>query len=813
MDALQPGAGVPRTSRTWRGYEIMRLRYGEARTAVEVQSLLALSKSQYYVEHERALESVVAQLWTGGSREPASALSSPPAVILPLPRMNNLPMPLTSFVGRDNELAELGMLLAGTRMLTLTGSAGVGKTRLALEVAAAIAPEFDGHVWFIELGPVADETLVVQGVASALGIREQADRALIETVSAALADRLVFLILDNCEHLLAACAALIERLLQSCMLVRVLATSREALRIDGETIWRVPSLAIADPQSAMALEDLTENGATRLFLDRARAVMPALAVAERDVQAIAEICRRLDGVPLAIELAAARAGMFSVEQIAARLDDAFRLLTSGSRSAPPRQQTLRATLDWSYGLLSEREKLLLDRLSVFAGGWTFEAAEAVASGDGIDTDEVLDLLGRLIDKSLVVAEPKADGTVRYRLLEVVRQYGHEQLAERGQTNATWQRHAAYFLDLSASEPRVLTADRRAWLDLLERELDNFRTARRCFVTSGDAEGAQSLAGRLYRLWMYRGYAKEGEQTLAEALALPGGSQACRARAWFCLGGVAFIQADYSVARDALAKSLTLWRQIGDQAGMAWSLMGLGATATSCAEFDSASTLLDQARQSGRRSGDAAALAVSLAWSADMAYARGEYAPIRAYAEEALEVAQRIGFATPACMALSTLGNLSYREGNRAAAMDHLQEALHRADALGEAYPIVRAALGLAAIAADDGDADNARSLLARSVRLAHRVGNYHHMAQALEALSGFAAPGQPEAALRLASAASAIRESIGAPMSPTEQQALETRLRPAQSSVGTSVTTAALSEGRTWSLDKAAKFALELSEG
>jgi tetratricopeptide (TPR) repeat protein len=247
--------------------------------------------------------------------------------------------------------------------------------------------------------------------------------------------------------------------------------------------------------------------------------------------------------------------------------------------------------------------------------------------------------------------------------------------------------------------------------------------------------------------------------------------------------------------------------------MAWSLMGLGATATSCAEFDSASTLLDQARQSGRRSGDAAALAVSLAWSADMAYARGEYAPIRAYAEEALEVAQRIGFATPACMALSTLGNLSYREGNRAAAMDHLQEALHRADALGEAYPIVRAALGLAAIAADDGDADNARSLLARSVRLAHRVGNYHHMAQALEALSGFAAPGQPEAALRLASAASAIRESIGAPMSPTERQALETRLRPAQSSVGTSVTTAALSEGRTWSLDKAAKFALELSEG
>ena len=368
-------------------------------------------------------------------------------------------------------------------------------------------------------------------------------------------------------------------------------------------------------------------------------------------------------MPLAIELAAARIAMFSVEQIAARIDQAVRLLSGGARTAPARQQTLRATLDWSYSLLAEADSALLDRLSMFVGGWTFEAAEAV--GDITPDVDVLAMLGGLVDRSLVVAETSVAGAVRYRLLEVVRQYGQERLARRGVLDEARRAHAAYFLALAErAAPQTLGPQRKAWLDQLESELDNLRAARRWFVESGATEEAMRLAAALYRLWMYRGYAEEGRASLGEALAMSGGSPAARANALFCDGGlgVAVFQSDFAAAQRHLEESLALRRQIGDQVGIAWALMGVGAAATMATNFEVASATLPLARAASQECGDQAVLALSLTWSADLAYGQGDFASARAFGEEALRVANGVGFALPACLALSTLGTISWREG-------------------------------------------------------------------------------------------------------------------------------------------------------
>jgi non-specific serine/threonine protein kinase len=404
---------------------------------------------------------------------PSTATAGPPT---------NLPISLTSFIGREREIAEVTRLLAGppseSRLLTLTGAGGCGKTRLALRVAGEALGDFPDGVWLVELAALADPALVAGAVAMAVGVREVPGRALTESLVDHLRDRTLLLILDNCEHLVAAAAGLADVLLRSCPRLRVLATSREPLGSAGETIWRVPSLTLPPLSAADAplLEPLTRYEAVRLFVERARAAVPAFAPSAENAPALVEICRRLDGIPLAIELAAARVRVFSAAQIAARLDDRFRLLTAGPRTALPRQQTLRATVDWSYDLLAEPERALLRRLSVFAGGWTFEAAEAVAAGDGIQTHAVLDLMAQLVDKSLVIAEEQR-GAVRYRLLETIRAYARDRLLEAGEAERTRDRHLAYFLGLAEeAEPRLRGAEERVTLDRLEAEHANLQAA-------------------------------------------------------------------------------------------------------------------------------------------------------------------------------------------------------------------------------------------------------------------------------------------------------------------------------------------------
>ena len=359
-------------------------------------------------------------------------------------RADNLPLQLTSFIGREREVAEVQRLLGETRLLTLTGSGGAGKTRLALQAAAELLSEFEDGVWWVELASLTDPALVPQAIGSALGLRDEAKRPLLDQLGDHLCGKRMLLVLDNCEHLIAACATCANVLLHAAPDLRILVTSIEPMAIAGETTYRVPSLQVPDPEHLPLPAALAQCEAVRLFVERGAAVQPGFAVTEANGAAIAEICQRLDGIPLAIELAAARIKVLSVEELRARLGDRFRVLTGGSRVALPRHRTLRATLDWSYGLLAEPERILLRRLAVFVGGWTLEAAEAVCGGDGIPEAEVLDHLAGLVDKSLVILEWRGDAG-RYRMLETMRHYATERLAESGETDRLRQRHASFFL--------------------------------------------------------------------------------------------------------------------------------------------------------------------------------------------------------------------------------------------------------------------------------------------------------------------------------------------------------------------------------
>jgi predicted ATPase len=419
---------------------------------------------------------------------------------------SNLPAPITSFIGRERELADIQQFLAAARLVTLTGAGGVGKTRLALRAAAEAAGGYADGVWLVELAPLADPALVPHAVAAALGVRDKAGLPLRQTLKQWIGAKRTLLLLDNCEHLAEGCADFVEDLLGGCPSLQVLATSREPLGASGEVVWRVPSLDLPDAHTAATTDQVNAHAATQLFVERARAARPDFVVTSQNASAIVELCRRLDGIPLAMELAATRIRLLSIENISARLDDRFRLLSEGRRTAPPRQQTLRATLDWSYALLEDSERQLFNRLSVFAGGWTLEAAEAVCAGEGIDPADVLNLMGRLVDQSLVMADERGS-QVRYRLLETVREYAAEKLVGSGVSAIIGGRHRDWFLaQAERSRWDIFDPDHVAWLG---RELDNFRVALRWSIQRGEVEVGLRLANATSAFWYQVGAYTEG----------------------------------------------------------------------------------------------------------------------------------------------------------------------------------------------------------------------------------------------------------------------------------------------------------------
>jgi predicted ATPase/DNA-binding SARP family transcriptional activator len=476
-------------------------------------------------------------------------------------RRHNLPLQLTSFVGRQREMAEVRQLLAASRLVTLTGAGGSGKTRLAVAVANELLPEYPDGMWLVELAPLADPTLVPKAVAAALGVREEPGRDLLTTLVDYLRHRELLLLLDNCEHLVGACASLVQSLLRACPYLRILATSREGLRIGGEATWLVPSLSVPDTGILPPVRDLVEYEAVRLFVDRVRSHRPRFELTEENARSVAEICQRLDGIPLAIELAAARARAMTVEQIATRLDNSLRLLTGGDRTATPRQQTLKGTLEWSYDLLSRSERELFCRLSVIVGGFTLEVAEALMSAkqEEMAAEDVLQLLSQLVDKSLVVAEESGGGSLRYTMLEPVRQYGQQQLEESGKAERVRQRHAEHYLALAEeAEPELRGARQVSWLKRLEKEQDNLRAAMSWLLRNGELEKAARLGWALWFFWWIHGHFAEGrrwmEVALVKGAAMPASS---RAKALLAASIMADGQADRRSAELLLEESLSL----------------------------------------------------------------------------------------------------------------------------------------------------------------------------------------------------------------------------------------------------------------
>jgi predicted ATPase/class 3 adenylate cyclase len=656
---------------------------------------------------------------------------------------NNLPLQLTTFVGREREMAEVRRLLGTTRLLTLTGTGGTGKTRLAVQMAAELLERYPQGVWLVELAALADPALVPLAVAIALGLREEAGQPPTTTLVAALRARRLLLLLDNCEHLLDACAQLAEALVRACPYVQVLATSREALGLAGEVSWRVPSLALPHPAHLAAPAELLEVEAVRLFVERARAAQPQFALVERQAATVAAICRRLDGIPLALELAAARLRGLSVDELAGRLDQRFRLLTGGSRTALPRQQTLQALVDWSYGLLSAPEQALFTRLAVFAGGFTLEAAETVCAGNQVGDDDVLDLLLRLVDKSLVAVEGESGGCTRYRLLETLRQYGRELLVARGEAETLYRRHAAYYRDLAEQSTEMFEGTQAARLVRLDAEEENLRQALGWVLDREEAQDGLRLAGNLGFYWWYHGYFGEGRRWLAALLAQPGAETrtAARGRALFAQAYLQFGAVwlagrpwhDSATRRALHAEALAIAREVGDEVGQSWNLVIMGLP-VGLTDYAAAQACLEEGRALAAAHGDRWLVNVALAILAAVAWYQGDRAAARRWSVESFQHAQRDRDQDGYARALQSLARMDAQEGDVVGARRRLEESLATFRALHDRMGSALVLGMLGVVAATQGDSAVARACFVEKRALWEQVGERSGIAGALRDL-------------------------------------------------------------------------------
>ncbi len=726
---------------------------------------------------------------------------------------NNLPVQLTSFIGRGHEKAEVRRLLSTTRFITLTGSGGAGKTRLALQVAAEALEEFPDGVWLAELAALTDPSLVPKAVASALGVPEpeQSDQGLTETVTDSLRAKSVLVILDNCEHLVAACADLTDALLRACPNLRILATSREALGVTGETTWRIPSLSVPDPQRFLPLDRFTEYEAVRLFRDRAVMNQPQFAITRDNAPAIAQVCHRLDGIPLAIELAAARVRVLAVEQIASRLDDRFRLLTGGSRTTLPRQQTLRAAMDWSYDLLSEQERTVLPLLSVFAGGWALEAAEAVCSGDGIEASAILDLLTQLVDKSLVVVETKGK-EARYGQLETVRQYGLDKLMESEKATIARRKHRGWFLELAyRAEPELRGPRQRMWLERLDTELDNLRAALAgSMMERGAAEAGAQLAGELQWFWYRRGHFTEGRKWLEGTLAAArDASAAGRAKTLGAIGFLASHQGDLGRAGASLHESLTLWRELGDKRGMASALHNLGHVAGMQGDYGRAKAHFEESVLLFRELGDKWGIGWSLNCLGHETLNQGDDSGAKTLLEESLALTQDTGDKWHASLPLRNLGIGAGMQGDYQRAISFIEESLVLCREINDKYGMASCQNSLGKLALKLGTYERAMTLFKESLTLRRDIADRRGIPMCLEGLAGVAdGQAKPTLAARLLGAAEVIRETIGIPLPPSDRAEYDRRVSAVAAALGQERLAAVWAEGRAMTLEQVIEYAL-----
>ncbi|MCP4625529.1 MAG: adenylate/guanylate cyclase domain-containing protein [bacterium] len=724
---------------------------------------------------------------------------------------NNLPLQLTSYIGREREMAEIKELFFKTRLLTLTGVGGSGKTRLAEQVATDLLENFADGVWLAELAPLTEPTFVVPAVSSALGYREASGRPILDVLTDYLRPKKLLLLLDNCEHLIASCAELADRLLRACSHVQILATSREPLGTPGETIYSVPSLSLPDVHHLPPFELISEYEALQLFVERAMSVSPKFMLTKDNVNAVSQICYHLDGIPLALELAAARVRALSIEQIMTRLHDRFSLLTAGSRTALPHHQTLRALIDWSYGLLSGKECVLLRRLSVFTGDWSIDAAERICSGGEIEFNEVLDLLIQLVDKSLVAPEEGPVET-RYRMLETIREYATEKLVEKGEIDAISHQHADFFLVLAEqAEPKLTTADRVLWLNRLEVEYDNIREALQWFIRHEKAEEGARLGGALWRFWEVRGHWTEGRNLLAAVfeIAEKSGSSPAQAKVLQGTGVLAFYQRDYAEAKNSFEQSLSLYREFEDYREAAWILIYQGWMANDSGNFELALALLNESLTLFRKVGDQPGIAWSLCRLGLVAYFQGDYNAARPLIEESLALSREVCDPLETGFSLFMLYSIELVQGDLSSArvLGEESEKIHRT--LRNRRNLAYSLQPLAFIEGLEGNVAKARSLLKESLKYFTELGD-HWACMTTLACFAILAGGtmQSERAVRLGGAVATLHKKIGGAIPDSLQISMESTLESARSALGAKAESEG-EQGCSMTMEQAIEYALE----
>ena len=759
-----------------------------------------------------------------------------------------LPAALTPFVGRQAELEQVRQLLADPdyRLLTLTGAGGVGKTRLALRVADELQGNYPQGAWLVELASLSNPELVPQTVAAAFDLRPDRDRPILSVLVDVLCSRNLLLVLDNCEHLVAACACLTNSLLQGCSGLHILATSREALGIEAERTYHVPSLSFPAPGEKISLQDLTKYAAIDLFTRRARVALPDFELDEANAAAVTGICRHLDGIPLALELAAAHLHVMEVDEIASQLEDRFRLLSGGDRSAPPRLQTMRASIDWSYQLLTQAEKTLLRRLSVFASGWSLAAVRAVCADEALPEADIPDLLGRLVDKSLVQVLRRKGRELRYRLLETLRQYGQEKLLDAGELASTRGQHLAYFVSLAEqAAPGLENANSVTWLGRLDDELDNLRLALEWSLAK-DVEAGLRLITSIGRFWERRGRMREHCDWITRLLERPEAQAhplaharalGIRASDLFYLGNLdqgrscaemslslchelgdqqgealclyvlsLFHRADVS-ARRLLEESLALYRTLGDKVGQAHVLNELAEH-----EYDikltHALALLEESLALYREAGDQIGIAGQLVEVAEKLIRIGDYATARPLIEEALSVQRQLGIKNVISYGLAAYGRLAFWQGDWQQARAYLEESIALFDEIGHYGQGFWACTYLAYVFLRQGELIPARHGFMDSLKRTHNIGTILATVFVLEGLASLElAESRPERAAALFAWADEMRRTINNSRPANEQGYVNRDLAAIRLQLDEAALQAAQAAGRAMTEEEAVAFA------
>jgi predicted ATPase/class 3 adenylate cyclase/DNA-binding CsgD family transcriptional regulator len=772
-----------------------------------------------------------------------------PSVFPPLRTLdnlpNNLPIQLTSFVGREKELADVKRLLNNAHLLTLIGPGGTGKTRLSIQAAREILDQYPDGVWFVELAPILDPQLVPRTTAIAIGLRDEPQRPVIDLLCDYLQEKKILIVLDNSEHLVDACAQMADRILHVALDTRILASSREALGIGGEVTYRVPSLGLPDIQHLPPIESLSQYEAVRLFIDRSTAAVPSFTVTNDNAPALAQVCFHLDGIPLAIELAAAKIRVLSVEQIAKRLDDRFRLLTGGSRTVLERHQTLRAAIDWSYNLLSPVEQVLFQRLSVFVGGWTLEAAESVCEGGGIKNEDVLNLLEQLINKSLVITE-EVRHEARYHMLETIRQYANEKLVESGQNDTLRDGHLTYFVRLvEKAEPELYRSNQVFWLSKLDDELDNLRLALERALTNNVEAGLRLLVvSRLY--WETRGYPRELGNWLTQLLERHSGADSLRAHALVIYSQVLMRQADLTQAHRIADQSLQLSRAISDKQAEAFSLLGLGAVIMwqgdiglaipfleqSLALYQSLGDKFGQALLTGwlstdtnnlqrskayiieslrlsRELGHLSWIAICLHELANRTISEGDFSSPIAWLEEARALYRQLGDQSQEAFVLHSYGNLSFWMGDYQQACAYFNESI-MLDEKGNIYNVYWSRAGMAYALLRQGNIPKSKEIFELCIQQFQNTDTIAGIVYTLEGLASLSVTqNQLERAARLFAWADGMREKVNDHRPPIEQASVEKDLAVIHSKLNDAEFADSSAEGRAMTVKQAIALALE----